>query len=83
MVYIVIAVIALYAASEISHRLERAKLLNRLMARDYGQFKYFEDKWKPDLKAVEEARAAEVKASSTEKKQDLSQFEDDWEEENG
>jgi len=54
--YIVIAVIALYVISEVFNRRERGKLLNRLMARDFAQFNYYETKFKNDVKEVEAVR---------------------------
>ena len=54
--YILIAVIALYVISEVFNRRERGKLLNRLMARDYAQFNYYETKFKKDVKEVEAVR---------------------------
>jgi len=54
--YIVIAALALYVISEVFHRRERGKLLNRLMAKDYKEFKYYEDKWKGDLKEIATVR---------------------------
>jgi len=54
--YIVIALIVLYAASEVFHRRERGQLLNRLMARDLPQFQYYETKFKKDVAEVEAVR---------------------------
>jgi len=62
------------------------KLLNRLMAKSLGEFKYYEDAWKKDLEInnaakeqiVEQAKEEIEKTSPTESKVDLSQFEDDW-----
>jgi len=54
--YILIAVLALYVVSEVFHRRETEKLLNRLMAKDYKEFKYYEDKWRGDLKEIEKVR---------------------------
>jgi len=54
--YILIAVLVLYAVSEVFNRRERTKLLNRIMAKDLPQFKYYEDKWKGDLKEIKSVR---------------------------
>lgn len=54
--YIVIAVLALYVISESFNRRERGKLLNRLMAKNLPEFKYYEDKWKGDLKEISTVR---------------------------
>lgn len=67
--YILIAVLAIYVVSEAFNRVERAKLLNRIMARDLPQFKYYEDKWKGDLKeakAVQEESREERKEAKKE-----------------
>jgi len=54
--YILVAVIVLFTISEVFNRRERAKLLNRLMARDYAQFQYYETKFKKDVAEVEKVR---------------------------
>jgi hypothetical protein len=54
--YILIAVLVLFAISEVFNRRERAKLLNRVMARDYAQFQYYETKFKKDVAEVEAVR---------------------------
>jgi hypothetical protein len=54
--YILIAVFILYVVSEAFHRVERTKLLNRLMARDLPQFQYYETKFKKDVAEVEAVR---------------------------
>jgi hypothetical protein len=56
MPYLIIALLVLYVVNEAFNRIERTKLLNRLMAKDYKEFKYYEDKWKGDLKEIEVAR---------------------------
>jgi len=76
MPYIVIALIALYVVSEAFNRVERTKLLNRLMAKDYKEFKYYENKWKGDLKEIEKVREEnreerkEVKKEAAEEDED-------------
>jgi len=75
----------LFILREAFNSRERRELLNRLMARDYAQYRYFEDKWKPDLKAIEDIRKedkAAAKAPAKAKKEgDLSMFEEPWDEE--
>lgn len=56
MPYIIIALLVLYVVSEAFHRIERDKLLNRLMAKDYKEYRYYADKWKGDLKEVATVR---------------------------
>ena len=56
MTYIVIALIALFIISEAFNRLERTKLVNRIMAKDYAQFQYYETKFKKDVAEVEATR---------------------------
>ena len=90
MTYIVIALLVLFTVREAFTIRERNKLLNRLMAKDYAQYRYYEDKWKGDLKEVERIRdegRAEAKTEGESGKPgesgkaDLSTFEEDWEEE--
>jgi len=65
-------------------RIER--LLDRLMAKSLGEFKYYKDAWKKDLEIstaakeqiVEQAKEEIERGSPTETKVDLSQFEEDW-----
>jgi len=54
--YIIIALLVLYVVNEVFHRRERGQLLNRLMARDLPQFKYYETKFKKDVAEVEAVR---------------------------
>lgn len=63
---VILVFIALVAISEGFHRRERGELLNRLMSRDYAQFRYYEDKWKGDVKAIEQAREDDRKAATAE-----------------
>jgi hypothetical protein len=67
--YILIAVFVLYVVSESFHRIERTRLLNRLMARDLPQFKYYEDKWKGDLKEIAAVREETREELKEEKKE--------------
>lgn len=55
-IYIIFGLLILYAVSEIFHRRERKSLLNRIMSKDYGEYKYFVDKYPKDLKEVERIR---------------------------
>jgi hypothetical protein len=54
--YILIAVLIIYVVSEVFHRRERGQLLNRLMAKDYKEFRYYQDKWKGDLGEIAKVR---------------------------
>jgi hypothetical protein len=87
MAYLVIALLVLFTVREAFTIRERNKLLNRLMAKDYAQYRYYEDKWKGDLKEVERIRdesRAEAKPEPESGKADtvdLSKFDEDWEEE--
>jgi len=54
--YIIIALLVLFAISEVFNRRERTKLLNRIMASDYAQFNYYETKFKKDVAEVEAVR---------------------------
>jgi hypothetical protein len=62
------------------------KLMNRIMAKDYAEFKYYEDKWKPDIKELkevrEETRELREKEELNLEKYDESDFyknlEEDW-----
>lgn len=51
-----IAIFCWYVVSDIFNRLERNKLLNRLMARNYQEYEYYDKKYKKDLKEVESLR---------------------------
>jgi biopolymer transport protein ExbB/TolQ len=54
--YILVSILVLYVVSEMFHRAERTKLLNRLMAKDYKEFRYYQEKWPGDLKEIEKVR---------------------------
>lgn len=45
------------AVSSILHTKERKTLLNRVMARNYEEFKYYEEKYPEDIKEVKKIRA--------------------------
>jgi hypothetical protein len=51
--YILIGVIVL---QELAFWFERKKLLNRIMARDYEQFEYYDKKYNEDIKEVKKIR---------------------------
>lgn len=61
MVWLTGGVLVVFVLFEILHYFERTKLLNRIMAKDYGEFKYFEERHKKDIKAVEKLREVELK----------------------
>jgi hypothetical protein len=77
MPYLIIALLVLYAVSEAFNRRERGKLLNRIMAKDLPQFKYYEDKFKKDMAEVERVRD-EAREERTEAKKEI-EDEDDFE----
>ncbi|MCM8781735.1 MAG: hypothetical protein NC828_01595 [Candidatus Omnitrophica bacterium] len=63
----------------------QGKLLNRLMARNYEEFKYYEEKYKKDVKQNEKARdilieqaMKEPSSSSKSNESDLEDLEEDW-----
>ena len=56
MPYLIIALLVLHVVSEVFHRRERGQLLNRLMAKDYKEFRYYQDKWKGDLGEIAKVR---------------------------
>lgn len=55
------ALVGLALAIYLIDRHDITKLLNRLMARDYKEFQYFEHKYPNDVKAVEDIRKVENK----------------------
>jgi hypothetical protein len=84
--FLIAGFIVVLLVNEAFHRVERTRLLHRIMAKDYKDYRYFEDKWQGDLKEVETVREeahAEVKkeAESGKKGPDLTDFEEPWEEE--
>lgn len=54
--YIFYALLAWLIVSDFLNRHERTKLLNRLMARNYQEYEYYDKKYKGDLKEVEALR---------------------------
>jgi len=69
MLYIVIVLLVLHVVSEAFNRIERTKLLNRIMAKNLPEYRYYEDKWKGDLKevkAVQEENREERKEAKKE-----------------
>lgn len=76
-----------------NRRVERVidKMLDRILSKDLDQYKYYQDKWKGDLKELERVREEahrpevpdeidrEIKAEkSKEGKVNLDDFEEDW-----
>ena len=60
-----------HIASELLNRKERDRTLNRLMAKDFPEFNYYDKKYQTDLKEVEllrddERKEREVKAEEKE-----------------
>jgi len=58
----ILVLTALLAWREYQHDRERSELLNRLMAKNLGEFQYYKDKWPADIKAVKAAQAIDIKA---------------------
>ena len=80
------------AISSILHAKERKTLLNRVMARNYEEFKYYEEKYPGDIKEVkglrEEARTEREETKSTTEpldearaKEFAGNLEEDWDSE--
>lgn len=86
--YLILALLALFAIREVFIVRERDKLLNRIMAKSYSEYRYYEDKWKGDLKEIDKVREdtrEEFKQAAEEPENpanDLSKFEEDWADEN-
>jgi hypothetical protein len=53
---IAIVLLALFVAQQVLYWRREEKLLNRLMARDYKEFQYFEEKYPKDVAEVEKLR---------------------------
>ena len=68
--YILIAVIVLFTISEVFNRRERAKLLNRIMAKNLPEFQYYETKFKKDVAEVEKVRDEAREERKEAKKED-------------
>lgn len=75
--------------ADIQNRRERTKLLNRIMARDYKEFEYFDKKFKSDVdeevnlrketrQMIAETDASSEAATPPEVKKFLSEVEEDW-----
>jgi len=79
-----------HAYREIHHAREIDRLMNRVMAKDYTEFEYYDKKWKRDLAEVDKVRAenhvavaaanADTAPAETADKVDnfISEFEEDW-----
>lgn len=80
-----------YVISDILNRLERNKLLNRLMAKNYQEFEYYDKKYEKDLKEVESLRdesrrdrttgdsePVQPPDESAEAERIIAAFEEDW-----
>lgn len=68
MLYLGIAFLSLLAwhiFSEISNRRERTKLLDRIMARTYVEYEYYDKKFPEDVKTVREAEKAVIATEKT------------------
>ncbi len=78
-----------HIVSELLHRDEKKKLLNRLMAKNFDQFEYYENKYAEDVKEVaalrdesrKERDQGEAKAIVVDDETSLHQFEEEWSEE--
>jgi len=87
----IVALVVGYLVSELSHRRTEATLLNRIMAKNYQEFEYYEKKYDKDLKELDHLRdesrderkneAMEEPVFSEMGNTNLSGFEEDWEEE--
>jgi hypothetical protein len=56
-----LALVGLALAIYLIDRHDITKLLNRVMAKDYKEFQYFEHKYEKDVQAVEDVRAHDKK----------------------
>ena len=75
-----------HIVSELLHRDEKKKLLNRLMAKNYDQYEYYEEKYQKDVAEVaalrDESRKEREKGEEdvvrVDDEVDLDQFEEEW-----
>lgn len=58
-------VVVLFVVREVFNFRERRQLLNRLMARDYAQYRYYEDKWKADLGVIKKVQEADLASTES------------------
>jgi len=82
------AVIAYILYKDIKHEARVERFLNRLMAKDFQEFNYYDKKFDKDLDAEEKARKIQLttieedlKVESEDKKdpkKNLDNFEEDW-----
>jgi len=70
MIWLTGGILIVFVAFEVLHYFERAKLLNRIMAKDYGEYKYFEERHKSDIKAVNKLREVELDEQKGDKAKD-------------
>jgi len=86
---LVIIILAFHLYKDRKYEKRIDSLLDRLMAKDYGEFKYFRDKWGKDVEEVaklrkearKERNAPEDEKEGESEKVDLTEFEEDWKEE--
>ena len=89
--YVIIGgILAWHLISEFLWKRERTKLLNRIMAKDYTEFEFYDKQYKSDLNEVNKLRKTVRKTSKIpeqesvidkEGKQFIGQLEEDWAEE--
>jgi len=82
---LLVGVLFWHVISEFLHRLERQKLEDRLMARNFQEFKYYEEQFPKELKVVTKAREKEMDKIFEEKevedesvKKFKNEVEEDW-----
>jgi len=86
--YITIAFFSLFVwhvVSELLHRRERKELADRLMARSFNEFKYYEEQFPKELKVAEKVKKKEVEKLFEEQKEEaeitekfIQGLEEDW-----
>lgn len=87
---IIVSLFSFLIIKDFWHERRLDKLLNRLMSRNYAEFRYYQDKWEKDVKDIEHLRE-ETRKGSEENKGDKTvdlrkffnpdEFEEDWKEE--
>ena len=82
---LLVCILAWHIVSEILHRKERALLSDRLMARSFDEFKYYEEKFPKDVKIATKATEKMVEsdiaideAEDKKTKKFISGLEEDW-----
>jgi hypothetical protein len=87
--YIIYALLGWLIVSDLLNRHERIKLLNRVMAKNYQEFEYYDKKYEGDLKEVEalrdesrDGRVEEIQANEELEDKDnrkiMDAFDEDW-----